>query len=115
MAADNMGIFRVISLVSLLRISTSRGNTCENAGSNNTSSNVRPSPKNFEDAEIEGAFDFRTGEFILAMCKDRAVDKSGPNFYPVPASGGLAAVAVAGVVVAGRSGEKTREDEGARG
>ena len=71
-----MGMFRVISLVSLLRISTSRGNTCEKAGNNSTSSNVNPSPKNFE-----GDFDLLVGGFILAMCKGRAADKYGPNFY----------------------------------
>ena len=75
-AADNMGIFNVMSLVSLLRMSTSRGSTCEKAGSNSTSSNVNPSPKNFE-----GDFDLTVGGFILAMCKGRAADKYGPNFY----------------------------------
>ena len=75
-AEDNIGMFNVISLVSLLRMSASRGNTCEKAGNNNTSSNVSPSPKNFE---VD--FVLLTGEFILAMCKDRAVDKCGPNFY----------------------------------
>jgi hypothetical protein len=76
MAEDSMGMFNVISLVSLLRMSTSRGKTCENAGNNSTSSNVSPSPKNFE-----GDFDLPVGEIILAMCKDRAGDKCGPNFY----------------------------------
>src|SRR5882757_20924 len=75
-AADNMGIFRVMSRVSLLRMSTSRGKTCEKAGNNSTSSNVNPSPKNFE-----GDFDLLVGGFILAMCKGRAADKYGPNFY----------------------------------
>src|SRR5258708_2237948 len=74
-AADSMGMFRVISLVSLLRMSTSRGKTCEKAGNNNTSSNVSPSPKNFE-----GDFDLPVGVFILAMCKDNAAGKCGPNF-----------------------------------
>jgi hypothetical protein len=56
-------------------MSASRGNTWENAGNNNTSSNVRPSPKNFE-----GEDDLPAGEFILAMCKDSAGGRFGPNF-----------------------------------
>ncbi len=83
MADDSIGIFNVISLVSLLRISTSRGNTCEKAGNNNTSSNVSPSPKNFE-----GDFDLPVGVFILAMCKDRAVDKCAQIFIIPGCPGG---------------------------
>jgi hypothetical protein len=69
---------------------TSRGKTCEKAGSNNTSSNVSPSPKNFFEEESPAALDdliatfddlaLLAGEFILAMCKDSAADKYAPNF-----------------------------------
>jgi hypothetical protein len=72
MAAESMGIFKFIFLVKLVRISVSRGSTSEYAGSNKTSSNVRPSPKNFGGILAEE-------EFILAMCKDSASDKLLPN------------------------------------
>ena len=58
----------IISLVSLVLISTSRGKICEYAGTSKTSSNVKPSPKNLLDLE-----DFDCGALmIVAMCKDRA-------------------------------------------
>jgi len=71
-----MGILRVISFVSLERISTSRGKTCEKAGKSNTSSNVSPSPKNLEGDEVV----LLTGLFILAMCKGSAASEFAPNF-----------------------------------
>jgi hypothetical protein len=48
MAAESMGILSVMSLVSLVFMSTSRGRISENAGTNSTSSNVRPSMKFLE-------------------------------------------------------------------
>ena len=44
-AADNIGVFKVISLVRRVRISTSLGNTWLYAGTSSTSSNVKPSNK----------------------------------------------------------------------
>jgi hypothetical protein len=76
-AEDNMGIFKIISFVSLDRMSTSRGNTWEKPGTNSTSSNVKPSPKNLSglgDLALEALF-------IVAMCKDRATDKCVPNDF----------------------------------
>jgi hypothetical protein len=61
-AAESMGTFRVMSLVSFERMSTSRGRISEKAGTRSTSSNVRPSMK------------FFTLEFV-AMCKDREMRK----------------------------------------
>jgi hypothetical protein len=77
-AAEIIGIFNEISLVSFVLIFTSRGSTCENAGSNSTSSNVNPSPKN-----LDGKFAFVSGIFILAMCKDNAVGKFTPKDFLV--------------------------------
>src|SRR5450631_746215 len=71
-AAESIGIFKLIFFVKLVRISVSRGRTSENAGNNKTSSNVRPSPKNFGGILPEE-------EFILAMCKDSTRDKLLPN------------------------------------
>ena len=65
-AADNIGIFSVIFFVSCVLILTSRGSTSLYAGISNTSSNVKPSPKNFfelEEAEL----------FIVAMSKDKSI------------------------------------------
>jgi len=67
-------MFKVISFVSFVLTIVSLGNTCEYAGSNSTSSNVRPSPKNF-DAKLVCC----AGVFILAMCKDRAAGKFVPK------------------------------------
>jgi hypothetical protein len=63
MAALSMGTFSWMVLVSWAVMFTSRGNTCEYAGINSTSSNVKPSPKNLADLLLEGDF------FIVAMCK----------------------------------------------
>ena len=93
MAEDSMGMLSVRSLVSLLRMSTSRGNTWEKAGNNSTSSNVSPSPKNFV-----GDFALRAGEIILAMCKDKAWGRYAPNFCPgVPERSEVRASAWSGV------------------
>ncbi len=74
-AADIMGTFSAICLVSWVRMFTSRGNTCENAGTRSTSSNVTPSPKNlFESGEI----DFEA-LILVAMCKDRVVGNISQN------------------------------------
>ena len=43
MAADTIGVFNSISLVSFERVDTSRGRTLENAGTSNTSSKVSAS------------------------------------------------------------------------
>ena len=48
MAADTNGIFKVISLVSLVAVFTSRGRTSECLGMTRTSSNVSPSNATFE-------------------------------------------------------------------
>jgi hypothetical protein len=64
-AEDIIGIFNDISFVSLVWVFTSRGNTCENAGDSNTSSNVKPSPIIL----FTGTF-FRGALIIVAMCKD---------------------------------------------
>ena len=91
MAAESMGILIVISFVSRVVISTSRGNTWLYAGISSTSSNVRPSPKklppavNFRrsrlDLLVEKACpDDTVGrEFIVAMCKDRRAGEYGQN------------------------------------
>jgi hypothetical protein len=44
---------------------------------------VRPSPKNFEGPTAGKFFGFAfpAGVIILAMCKDSAAGKFGPNFY----------------------------------
>jgi len=48
---------------------TSRGKTSEYAGTSNTSSKVKPSPKNFEgNLSLEELI-------IVAMCKDSVADK----------------------------------------
>ena len=64
-AAESIGILSVILFVNCVWIFTSRGSTSLNAGISNTSSNVKPSPKNFfelEEAEL----------FIVAMSKGKA-------------------------------------------
>ena len=63
-------------------MSTSRGNTWLYDGIKSTSSNVRPSPKNFWDLLFEGARpDNPVGRvFIVAMCKDRRAEEYGQNF-----------------------------------
>jgi hypothetical protein len=94
-------------------MSASRGSTCEKAGCNRTSSNVSPSPKNLEelddleaeeedDLEAEedkdlgrgeeddlGEDDLEAGVFILAMCKDSAGGRFGPNFCKTPGGQGF--------------------------
>jgi hypothetical protein len=64
-AALSMGTCRVMVLVSLVLISTSRGSTWEYAGISNTSSKVRPSPKNLLDLLLAGEL------FIVAIGKDK--------------------------------------------
>jgi len=71
MAAYSIGTFIVISFVSLVVISTSRGRTWLYAGINRTSSNVRPSPKNLSPARRSGEELLLAGIFLVAMCKDR--------------------------------------------
>ena len=61
--------------VNCVRISTSRGNTAEWAGTNNTSSNVSPSPKNLEEADLLGELEL----FLVAMCKDSLQANYPPN------------------------------------
>jgi hypothetical protein len=74
MAADSNGTFSVMFFVSLLEMSTSRGKTWLYPGINNTSSNVRPSPKNLLlelwDLLSEAGFLRGREDFISAMCKD---------------------------------------------
>lgn len=55
---------------------TWRGNTCEYDGIKSTSSNVKPSPKNFLLRS-----DRREDLFSVAMCKDRAAGKYVPNDF----------------------------------
>ena len=62
-AALSRGTFRVIFLVSRVCIFTSRGSTCEYAGISNTSSKVRPSPKNLFTLLL-------LADFIVAIGKD---------------------------------------------
>ena len=78
-AADSMGTFIVISFVSLVVISTSRGRTWLYAGINRTSSNVRPSPKNLSPARRSGEELLLAGVFLVAMCKDRRTSVYGQN------------------------------------
>jgi hypothetical protein len=80
MAADSIGTFRKMFLVNWERMSTSRGNTWLKAGINNTSSNVRPWPKNLVCAEF-----LLEGVILVAMCKDKGIfifTKSG-SLYSV--------------------------------
>jgi hypothetical protein len=69
-AAESMGTFNVMSLVSFVLISTSRGSTWLYAGINKTSSNVSPSPKNFV------GFVFVEEVDIVAMCEDRKIQNA---------------------------------------
>ena len=58
-------------------MSTSRGSTWEYAGTSRTSSNVKPSPKNFLDWGI-----FACGALMIdAMCKDRGAEKYAPKVF----------------------------------
>ena len=58
-------------------MSTSRGNTCEKPGINNTSSKVNPSPKNLFDFVGLDCEALR----IVAMCKDIGRAKYHPNEF----------------------------------
>jgi hypothetical protein len=64
-AALNMGTLSEMDFVNRVFIDTSRGKTCENAGTSNTSSKVKPSPKN-----LSTGGDLRGDIFLVAMCKD---------------------------------------------
>ena len=78
MAADMNGIFSVMFLVRRELMLTSRGSTCEYAGTSSTSSNVKPSPKNL-------LGNLSLGELMfLAMCKDTARPIYEANFALAP-------------------------------
>ena len=56
---------------------TSLGNTSLNAGTNNTSSNVKPSINFLEEVDL------LREDFIVAMCKDKVGNKYTKSFYGI--------------------------------